>query len=128
MLTRWARAEKQLSIFFFFCLFCLLFLPNSIIGKCSFAYYGDSGDSTIFPLFFPLPSQTLLPSLSSSSLFSSPSPSPSLSPPPPPSSFFSFKIYLFFICRNTVAVFRNSRRRSQISLQMAVSHHVVAGI
>jgi hypothetical protein len=36
-------------------------------------------------------------------------------------------IYLF-ICKYTVAVFRHSRRGSQISLQMVVSHHVVTGI
>jgi hypothetical protein len=36
-------------------------------------------------------------------------------------------MYLF-ICKYTVAVFKHSRRRSQISLQMVVSHHVVAGI
>jgi hypothetical protein len=35
---------------------------------------------------------------------------------------------LFIICKYTVAVFRHSRRGSQISLQMVVSHHVVAGI
>ena len=39
-----------------------------------------------------------------------------------------FKIYLFFICKYTVAVFRHSRRGRQILLQMVVSHHVVAGI
>jgi hypothetical protein len=43
-------------------------------------------------------------------------------------SFFFFKIYLFIICKYTVAVFRHSRRGRQISLQMVVSHHVVAGI
>jgi hypothetical protein len=42
-------------------------------------------------------------------------------------SFF-FKIYLFIICKYTVAVFRHSRRGRQILLQMVVSHHVVAGI
>jgi hypothetical protein len=41
---------------------------------------------------------------------------------------FFLKIYLFIICKYTVAVFRHSRRGSQISLQMVVSHHVVAGI
>ena len=41
--------------------------------------------------------------------------------------FFLLKIYLFTICKYIVAVFRHSRRRSQISLQMVVSHHVVAG-
>jgi hypothetical protein len=38
------------------------------------------------------------------------------------------KIYLLIICKYTVAVFRHPRRGSQISLQMVVSHHVVAGI
>jgi hypothetical protein len=42
-------------------------------------------------------------------------------------SFF-FNIYLFIICKYIVAVFRHSRRGSQIFLQMVVSHHVVAGI
>jgi hypothetical protein len=42
--------------------------------------------------------------------------------------FFFLKIYLFIICKYTVAVFRHSRRGNQISLQMVVSHHVVAGI
>jgi hypothetical protein len=35
---------------------------------------------------------------------------------------------LFIICKYTVAVLRHSRRGSQISLRMVVSHHVVAGI
>jgi hypothetical protein len=43
-------------------------------------------------------------------------------------SFFFLKIYLFIICKYTVAVFRHSRRGRQILLQMVVSHHVVAGI
>ena len=42
--------------------------------------------------------------------------------------FFFLKIYLFIICSYTLAVFRHSRRGSQISLWMVVSHHVVAGI
>jgi hypothetical protein len=42
--------------------------------------------------------------------------------------FFFFKIYLFITCKYTVAVFRHSRRGSQISLRVVVSHHVVAGI
>ena len=42
--------------------------------------------------------------------------------------FFFLKIYLLIICKYTVAVFRHSRRGSQISLRMVVSHHVVAGI
>jgi hypothetical protein len=41
---------------------------------------------------------------------------------------FVLKIYLFIICKYTVAVFRRSRRGRQLSLQMVVSHHVVAGI
>ena len=41
---------------------------------------------------------------------------------------FFLKIYLFIIFKYTVAVFRHSRRGSQISLRMVVSHHVVAGI
>jgi hypothetical protein len=41
--------------------------------------------------------------------------------------FFFFFKDLFIICKHTVAVFRHSRRGCQISLQMAVSHHVVAG-
>jgi hypothetical protein len=42
--------------------------------------------------------------------------------------FYFLKIYLLIICKYTVAVFRHSRRGSQISLGMVVSHHVVAGI
>jgi hypothetical protein len=45
--------------------------------------------------------------------------------------FFFFKdlfIYLFIICKYTVAVFRRTRRGHQISLRVVVSHHVVAGI
>jgi hypothetical protein len=38
-----------------------------------------------------------------------------------------FKIYLFIICKYTVAVFRHSRRGHRIILQMVVSHHVVTG-
>jgi hypothetical protein len=54
-----------------------------------------------------------------------------------PTNFFFFLrfylfiylfVYLFIICKYTVAVFRHSRRGSQISLRMVVSHHVVAGI
>jgi len=41
---------------------------------------------------------------------------------------FFLKIYLFIIQKYTVAVFRHTRRGHQISLQMVVSHHVVAGI
>jgi hypothetical protein len=36
--------------------------------------------------------------------------------------------FFFFLSKYTVAVFRHSRRGSQISLRMVVSHHVVAGI
>ena len=43
-------------------------------------------------------------------------------------SYFFLKIYLFIICKYTVAIFRHSRRGSQISLRMVVSHHVVSGI
>jgi len=46
----------------------------------------------------------------------------------PLSSFFSFFKDLFIIYEYTVAVFRHIRRGHQISLQMVVSHHVVAGI
>jgi hypothetical protein len=35
---------------------------------------------------------------------------------------------LFYVYEYTVAVFRHTRRGRQISLQMVVSHHVVAGI
>jgi hypothetical protein len=38
------------------------------------------------------------------------------------------KIYLFIVCKYTVAVLRYSRRGHQVSLWMVVSHHVVAGI
>jgi hypothetical protein len=41
---------------------------------------------------------------------------------------FVFKIYLFIICKYTIDVFRHTRRGHQISLQMVVSNHVVAGI
>jgi hypothetical protein len=45
--------------------------------------------------------------------------------------YFLRFIYLFiylFIYKYTVAVFRHTRREYQISLQMVVSNHVVAGI
>jgi hypothetical protein len=42
--------------------------------------------------------------------------------------FFKRFIYLFIICKYTVAVFRRTRRGHQISLRVVVSHHVVAGI
>jgi hypothetical protein len=45
-----------------------------------------------------------------------------------PDFFFFLKIYLFIICKYTVAVFRYTRRGHQISLRVVVSHHVVAGI
>jgi hypothetical protein len=38
------------------------------------------------------------------------------------------KIYLFIVCESTVAVFRHTRRGHPISLQIVVSHYVVAGI
>jgi hypothetical protein len=41
---------------------------------------------------------------------------------------FFLKIYLFIICKYTVAVLRYSIRGHQILLWMVVSHHVVAGI
>jgi len=41
---------------------------------------------------------------------------------------FFFKTYLFIIYEYTVTVFRHTRRGHQMSLQMVVSHHVVAGI
>jgi hypothetical protein len=41
--------------------------------------------------------------------------------------FFFFKD-LFIIHKNTVAIFRHTRRRHQVSLQMVVSNYVVAGI
>jgi hypothetical protein len=37
------------------------------------------------------------------------------------------KIYLFNVYEYTVAVFRYTRRGRQLTLQMVVSHHVVAG-
>jgi hypothetical protein len=43
-------------------------------------------------------------------------------------SFFFFFKDLFITSKYTVAVFRNTRRGCEISLQMVVSHHVVAGI
>jgi hypothetical protein len=36
-------------------------------------------------------------------------------------------IHLFYVYEYTVAVFRHTRRGHQITLQMVVSHHVVAG-
>ena len=45
-----------------------------------------------------------------------------------PSTFLFFlMIYLFIICKYTVAVYRHTRRGRQISLEVAVNHHVVAG-
>jgi hypothetical protein len=42
--------------------------------------------------------------------------------------FFIFlKIYLFYVYKYTVTVFGHTRRGHQLSLQMVVSHHVVAG-
>jgi hypothetical protein len=42
--------------------------------------------------------------------------------------FVLLLLFLFIICKYTVAVCRHSRRGHQISLWMAVSHHMVAGI
>jgi hypothetical protein len=42
--------------------------------------------------------------------------------------FFFFKDLFIIISNYIVAVFRCTRRGHQISLQMVVSHHVVAGI
>jgi hypothetical protein len=42
--------------------------------------------------------------------------------------FFVFKDLFIIKSKYTVAVFRHTRRGRQISLQMVVSHHVVAGI
>jgi uncharacterized membrane protein len=44
------------------------------------------------------------------------------------SFLFFLKIYLFIICKYTVADFRHTRRGQQTSLRVVVSHHVVAGI
>jgi hypothetical protein len=41
---------------------------------------------------------------------------------------FVFKDLFIIICKYTVALFRHTRRGYQISLQMVVSYHVVAGI
>jgi hypothetical protein len=41
--------------------------------------------------------------------------------------FFFFKRFIYYMSKNTVAVFRHTRG-CQISLWMVVSHHVVAGI
>jgi hypothetical protein len=38
------------------------------------------------------------------------------------------EIYLFIICKYTVAVFRHIRRGHRVPLQMVVSHHVFGGI
>jgi len=42
--------------------------------------------------------------------------------------FFILMIYLFIIYEYSVAIFRHTRRGHQISLQLAVSHHVVGGL
>jgi hypothetical protein len=44
-------------------------------------------------------------------------------------SFFLsfFLIYLFNVYEYTVSIFMHTRKGRQISLQMVVSHHVVAG-
>jgi len=45
------------------------------------------------------------------------------------SSFFFFKdLFIYFVYKYTVAIFRHSRRGHRILSQMVVSHHVVAGI
>jgi hypothetical protein len=43
-------------------------------------------------------------------------------------NYFFFKDLFIILCKYTVAVFRHTRRGSQILLRMVVSHHVVAGI
>jgi hypothetical protein len=40
---------------------------------------------------------------------------------------FYFIIYLLYVYEYTVALFRHTRSVHEISLQMVVSHHVVAG-
>jgi hypothetical protein len=42
--------------------------------------------------------------------------------------FFLLKNYLFYVYESAATIFRHTRRRHQIPLQMVVSHHVVAGI
>ena len=42
--------------------------------------------------------------------------------------FFFFKDLFIIKYKDTVTVFRHTRRGCQISLPMVVSHHVVAGI
>jgi hypothetical protein len=42
--------------------------------------------------------------------------------------FYFFLNLFMVICKYTVAVFRHTRRRCQISLWVVLSHHVVAGI
>ena len=44
------------------------------------------------------------------------------------SFFLSFSLFYMHTHTHTVAVFWHTRRGSQISLQMVVSHHVIAGI
>jgi hypothetical protein len=46
----------------------------------------------------------------------------------PHSFFFFFKDLFIIIYKYTVAIFRHTRRGSQVLLRMVVSHHVVAGI
>jgi hypothetical protein len=43
-------------------------------------------------------------------------------------STFFFNLFIIIINKYTVANFKHTRRGHQISLQMVVSHHVVAGI
>jgi hypothetical protein len=42
--------------------------------------------------------------------------------------FFFLRFIYFYLYEYNVAVFRHTRRGNQNSLQMVVSHHVVAGI
>jgi hypothetical protein len=51
-----------------------------------------------------------------------------LEPGFPTPIFFFVKDFFFIISKYIVAVIRHARREHQISLQMDVSHHVVAGI
>jgi hypothetical protein len=43
-------------------------------------------------------------------------------------SLFLYLLYMYTLYECTVTVFRHTRRGHPISLQMVVSHHVVAGI
>jgi hypothetical protein len=37
-------------------------------------------------------------------------------------------VFIYYICKYTIAAFRHTRRGHLISFQVVVSHHVVAGI